>query len=191
VGYRDPVVASVHKGSSSADSISRARSSIQLGHPRERRRTDPCRPVLSTTSQSSDRPELTHLTESCPSSASQARNPTLRHFAEALLRHLVGQLRRRKAGLKPMLDEGQTSTSRQQPTRGHRQKRSRCGPLRNPARSTTKPGRNGRASLFPRDASSEGARRDRADRGSPAAAAPAPEPAGLGRRGTERRRSSG
>jgi hypothetical protein len=55
----------------------------------------------------------------------------------------------------------------------------------------TKPGRNGRASLFPRDASSEGARRDRADRGSPAAAAPAPEPAGLGRRGTERRRSSG
>src|SRR5207237_5685143 len=50
---------------------------------------------------------------------------------------------------------------------------------------------NGRASLFRRYSSTARARRDRADPGSPAAAATASEPAGLGRRGTARRRSSG
>src|ERR671915_1750481 len=50
---------------------------------------------------------------------------------------------------------------------------------------------NGRASLSPRDASTGSARRDRADSRWPAAAAPAPHPAGSGRLGTGRRRSSG
>jgi hypothetical protein len=65
-----------------------------------------------------------------------------------------------------------------------------------PSANRTEPGRMAGLRMFRRHASTGSARCDRAERGSPreggpAAAAPAPEPAGLGRRGRERRRSSG